>query len=156
MSEKNQAFHRLATKRVETIAEALRIFSNLSGPSYEWSPDEVLAYFNQINRARDEAIERFRDTKRWRDSPSHIVDKQEASPELAEVAEVEPAEEAVETPAEEAPAQKNRQEKRQGLIAEIMASGDTVETMAETVAMQREVIERLQQVIDGLRAEKAA
>jgi len=68
MSEKNLNFHRLAEKRIENIEEAFRIFSNLSGPSYERSPDEVMAYFVRIDAARDQALARFQEQKWWRDA----------------------------------------------------------------------------------------
>jgi hypothetical protein len=65
MSEKNEAFHRLAVKRVETLTDQIRIFSNLSGPSYEWTAAEVMAYFDQIFTALGEAQKRFMEQKNW-------------------------------------------------------------------------------------------
>lgn len=42
------------------------MLSNLSGPSYEWSPAEVMAYLDRIDAAKEEALARFKETKRWR------------------------------------------------------------------------------------------
>lgn len=66
MSEKHDNFHRIATNRVEVILDTFRKIANLHGPNYEWAPDEVMSYFAQIEAARDAALARFKDTKRWR------------------------------------------------------------------------------------------
>jgi hypothetical protein len=65
MSEKHDNFVRLAAARVEAVADAIRILSNLSGPSYEWDTGEVLAIFAEIDAAKDKALQRFRETRRW-------------------------------------------------------------------------------------------
>lgn len=44
------------------------LFSNLSSPNYEWTPEEALTYFQQITAAQEEALALFKDTKRWRTS----------------------------------------------------------------------------------------
>lgn len=66
MSEKHENFHRIATNRVEIIVDTFRKISNLHGPNYEWSPEEVMSYFAQIDAAKDVALARFKDSKRWR------------------------------------------------------------------------------------------
>jgi hypothetical protein len=144
MSEKNENFHRLARRRVDAILDAMRIFSNLSGPSYLWTPAEVEAYVDEINRGVSGALDRFKETKHWRDQKADTPSADVAS-ETTDV-----AGEVVDRQPEPAP-----RKTRTTLIEEIMAAKDTPETLAETIAMQREVIERMQSLLDKQRKEAA-
>jgi hypothetical protein len=140
--DKNAAFHRLASQRVEKFEEAFKIFSNLCGPSYQRTPDEVMAYFARIDAARDKALARFQECKWWRDAqPAEIEPLAPMEPEP-----VQPDPE----PEETAPAPPQRPS-RASTIAELLRNAETneVEALAEMVAMQREVIERLQERLDG-------
>lgn len=144
MSEKNENFHRLARRRVDAILDAFRIFSNLSGPSYLWTPAEVEAYVDEISRGVAGALDRFKETKHWRD---HRADAASADV-VSETTAV--AEEPVDRQPEPEP-----RRTRATLIGEILAAKDTPETLAETIAMQREVIDRLQGLIDQRRKEES-
>ena len=71
MSEtKHQAFHRLAQARKEALLDKVRLFGQLSGPSYDWTPDEVWAYFEEITQGLEQALARFQEQKRWGPSPA--------------------------------------------------------------------------------------
>lgn len=154
---KSEAFHRLATKRVETILDAIRIFSNLSGPSYEWTPEEVDTYFGQIENGLAEAMARFQDTKRWKQSgysgrPMTSL-FESLTPEQKEAVLTYDGPEDhgdPEGPKEEPapPAKRSRQMAIGDIIRE--ANNDR-ETLAEVIALQREVIERQQVQLDELR-----
>jgi hypothetical protein len=134
---KSESFHRLAGKRVETIEDALRIFSNLSGPSYEWTPAEVETYFSRIDAAKGIALQRFTETKRWTvDNPT---------PPPADEPE-EPAE-ALPAPVIAKPAAIPL---RQAEMLRIWdEAGNEQGILLEMIAMQREVIANLQRTIDG-------
>lgn len=149
MSEKNQAFHRLAEKRVESIADALRIFSNLSGPSYEWSPDEVMAYIRQIDEAKHAMLARFIETKRWQTTGAPDPDEDEDDDGEDQI--IDETEKWESKISDEPVLAASKQQKRAGLITEILAGQDDREALAEMVAMQREVIERLQAELDQRR-----
>lgn len=161
--EKHDNFVRLAEKRIETVQDAIRIFSNLSGPSYEWSPDEVLAYFDRLQASIDEALGRFKEQKKWREQggadgaprpavASAVVDTipdyvHNSEPELAddETPQVETL--------EPAHAENSRKERRRNLsIGELIADAQQDSgVLANTIVLQREVIERQEQTIAELR-----
>jgi hypothetical protein len=71
MTEKNEAFHRLAQKRVDALTDQIRVFSNLAGPSYDWTAEEVWSYFSQVTAALETALGRFQEQKRWGAQPSN-------------------------------------------------------------------------------------
>jgi hypothetical protein len=145
---KNEAFHRLAGKRMETITNAIRIFGNLSGPSYDWSPAEVLAYIAQIDQAKNEALDGFKDTKRWRlAAPQEVAEARAADPVSTDADDAEAAPEPPEDGSGPNQSWKHlpQPRPRQFTFTEIIReAGDTVESLAEMIAMQREVIEWLQ------------
>lgn len=131
MSDKSGNFHRLATKRVETIVDAIRIFGNLNSPNYRWTPDEVLIYTGQIETALQEALARFQDTKIWRTySPSLPL---------------------VQTDDVEESVSLQVYKDRKLPITEILKEADSPEARAEMIIMQRAVIERLQSRLDEKR-----
>ncbi|PZR93486.1 MAG: hypothetical protein DI537_10210 [Stutzerimonas stutzeri] len=154
LSEKSANFHRIATKRTDAIVDALRVFSNLSGPSYEWSPEEVMAYLGQIDAAQAEALARFKETKRWRTSAPAAIDKPEPvlpaqHDPAAELAEAEPVEDEPASDATPIAVQRPQSEKvaahkghpRHLTIAQIMTEcEDDREMLAEMVRLQRMVI----------------
>lgn len=137
---KSESFHRLAGKRVETIEDALRIFSNLSGPSYEWTQTEVEAYFARIRAAEEVALQRFADTKRWQIQA--LLPAEEEEPEAS-----------VETTPDASPPPTSGRESR--MVDIWKEAGEDAEILAEMVAMQREVIANLQATIDALRSKAA-
>lgn len=134
---KSQVFHRLAAKRVEDIADKIRIFSNLAGPANEFTAAEVIDYVTQIEAALATALNRFKDTKCWRLSASHLP------AEVPEIADTPPeiVEHRSDVEDEPDPQPKYR---RRSVIAQIIADAkDDPEALAEMVAMQRTVIESL-------------
>ena len=141
METKAQAFHRLAGKRVEAIEDAMRIFGNLAGPSYEWTPDEVLALVARIEAATAAALARFQDTRRWPSSLAKPVETPIAAP-------------AVLDQVLEALAPAPTRSARRATIAEAVAAAhrDEPAALAELIAMQGEVIENLQTRLDGARS----
>lgn len=154
MSEKHDNFHRIATNRVDVIVDTFRKIANLSGPNYEWSPEEVMSYFAQVDAAKDAALARFHETKRWRaaapaaaESPEpgpegDLDDQDEASevPPSPEVAPASAGEEPVTRPPERA-AQPRTGHPRNLTIAQIMTEcEDDREMLAEMVRLQRMVI----------------
>lgn len=136
MSEKNAAFHRLAEKRVENIADAIRVFSNLANPNYEWTPAEVLNYLGRIEEAKNTALARFRESKMWTDDVP-------ASPPPP------PAEEPEEP---EAPQPETKFDRRRREIQDILDQPGA--DLAEMIVFQKEVIASLQQTIDELRGKR--
>lgn len=157
MSEKNDKFHELAKKRVETINNAVRILGNLHPASYEWTPAEVQEYFGQIHGALDEAMARFKETKRWRMaepqaeveaattdpiSENHNVDiRPRTEVERADTSEEVVAEPAIAEVAKPAPGVP-RNHPRNLTIAQILtecANGER-EMLAEMIILQRRVI----------------
>lgn len=140
MSEKNAAFHRLAQKRMEALIDQVRVFSNLSGPSYDWSQEEVWAYFTQITQALEQALARFQEQKRWSG----------AGNEAQAPAEAEDPESPAEPEAEEPPISKSH--RRAGSIKELIrAAENDTEMLPEMLVMQREVIADLQSQIDRMK-----
>lgn len=129
METKSEAFHRLASRRVEGLEDALRILGHLASPSYEWTPDEVRAYFARLDAARDAALARFQETKRWRST----------EPEPAPVVEPEP---------ENAPVRAAPRARVLPIGQIIREAGNCRETLAEMIALQRVVIDDLQAKIE--------
>jgi hypothetical protein len=129
METKSQAFHRLAGRRLEAIEDALRIFGNLAGPSYQWTPEEVLDHVARIRQATDAALERFRENpRRWPD--------QALEAPIAAAAELD---QVTSSPAK-------------GLVAEIRAARrDEPSALVDLVAQQRAVIENLQTELEEAR-----
>lgn len=139
---KNEAFHRLATKRADTITDAIRVFSNLSSANYNWTPDEVTTYFTRLQAALDGALTCFTSQpKRWHlevperevsapsdPEPTSIVTVREHSAsELAALARASPP------------------MPRMPTITEVIReAGNSLETLAEMIVLQRQVIERMQ------------
>jgi hypothetical protein len=154
MSEKHANFHRVAERRTDSIVDALRVLSNLSGPSYEWSPAEVMAYLDRIDAAKEEALARFKETKRWRtatpldgaESPApeaaaEMADEIDAATESDEVDEdqdVDQVSVALKPADKPAP---HKGHPRSLTIAQIMAEcADDREMLAEMVRLQRMLI----------------
>lgn len=155
MSEKHENFHRIATNRVDVITDTFRKIANLSGPNYEWSPDEVMGYFAQVEAAKEGALARFKDTKRWRAAaPIEAEVPEVASGELdqaddGETSESDASSDPVETANDTAPPAPKPVEKpaaskghpRNLTIAQIMTEcEDDREMLAEMVRLQRMVI----------------
>lgn len=127
-SPKSEAFHRLAQKRLEAVQDQIRILSNLSGPSYEWTRNEVNALFSEIGKSLNEGLERFRDQKRWGSESA-----QEAPP----------LPEGIPPAREPRTAVSERPGARVGVSAE------------QEVVMLREMVEMQKVVIDGLKDDLA-
>lgn len=143
MSDKHEAFVRLSEKRLETIEDAIRIWSNLSGPSYLFTIDEVMAGLARISTAATDAQMRFNESKCWRD--------QFGNPRMPEAAPEEPAEA---DPAPEAPvAPETGITPRQAEMLRIWDEATNEQGMlVEMLAMQREVIAGLQSDIEKMRS----
>lgn len=133
METKSEAFHRLASRRVEGLEDALRILGHLASPSYEWTPNEVRAYFARLDAARDAALARFQETKRWRSTEPVAPD---ATPEP------EPE------PEEDAPVRAAPRARVLPIGQIIREAGNCRETLAEMIALQRVVIDDLQAKIE--------
>jgi hypothetical protein len=147
MTEKSAKFHELAQKRVATLTDQIRIFSNLSGPSYDWSAEEVWAYFSQVTEALETALGRFQEQKRWGAQPS----SEEPAPEPPEEIQDQEAEEI----AEPLDAGAAKQRRRQQTIGDlILAAKNDPNMLPEMLAMQKEVIANLQGIINELRDTK--
>lgn len=146
MSEtKNQAFHRLAQARKEALIDKIRLFGQLSGPSYDWTPDEVWVYFGEITQALEAALARFQEQKRWQGEGGEAQAPAEAeAPESL----AEPEEETtIATPAPD-----TKEQRRRKTIGELIkAAENDTEMLPEMLVMQREVIADLQAQIDSLR-----
>lgn len=176
MSEKNDAFHRLAAQRVEKIEDAFRIFSNLCGPSYERSPVEVLTYVARIDTARVAMLDRFRECKWWRDQNGDSLcsstdaaitassgipnsnpttngsDGSEIETILSCPTSTEPENSPSATTDETTEADEDRPAKRKRTIVDVLREAENdSEALAEMVAMQREVIEDMQFKLDAAR-----
>lgn len=68
-NKKAEDFVRLGAKRVEDTADKLRIVSNLSGPSYHWTPEQVMQQlYDPLLAAILEGVSRFREAKLWREN----------------------------------------------------------------------------------------
>ena len=147
---KSQAFHRLARNRVDALLDKARLFGQLSGPSYDWSPDEVWAYFGEITQALEQALARFQEQKRWKTGETGEGSQAQAeAPAEAEAAAPEnPAEPAI----EEAPVE-TRYDRRKRTIKELIEGArNDPEMLPEMLAMQREVIDQQQAIIEELKA----
>jgi hypothetical protein len=142
MSEKHDAFVRLSAKRLETIEDAIRIWSNLSGPSYQFTIDEVMAGVERIITAAVNAKIRFSDSRCWRDQDDAPARPQEATEQAAEPV---PEPEAPTVPADGITP-------RQREMLRIWDEAANEQGMlVEMLAMQREVIAGLQSEIDRLK-----
>lgn len=120
MPTKSENFHRLATKRVETILDAIRIFGNLHSQNYEWTSEEVLSYVEQIRKSVDQAVNCFSQQKRW--VSDNALPEPEPGPE----------------PEPPPPPPKHREYSITEIIRE--AENDR-HVLAETILLQRRVIE---------------
>lgn len=154
MSEKHDNFHRIATNRVEVIVDTFRKIANLSGPNYEWSPEEVMNYFAQVDAAKDAALARFHETKRWRAAAPAAAENPEPGPEgdpddQDEAAESQPSPETASASEGDQPVTKPAERTtppktghpRNLTIAQIMTEcEDDREMLAEMVRLQRMVI----------------
>jgi hypothetical protein len=147
MTEKNEAFHRLAQKRVDALTDQIRVFSNLAGPSYDWTAEEVWSYFSQVTAALETALGRFQEQKRWGAQPSN----EDPAPEPPDESQEQEAEEV----AEPLDAGAAKQRRRQQTIGDlIMAAKNDSSMLPEMLAMQKEVIANLQGIINELRDTK--
>ncbi len=144
MSEtKNEAFHRLAQSRKEALLDKARLFGQLSGPSYDWTQEEVYAYFQEIALGCEEAFKRFQEQKRWTGERSEAQASAEAkAPESLDELE----------PESLTPIPETRAQKRSRTIGELIkAAANDTEMLPEMIAMQKEVIADLQRKLDELR-----
>ena len=163
MSEKHENFVRLAEARLDSITDAMRIFSNLSGPSYEWSTEEVLAYFARIDEAKEKALARFRENKKWIEPDKAVASTagEQLAPSFAEpeassasTLQEPQADSTTEASAEpEAEVRSSRSDRRAFTVGQLMKQVEKAgpEMLAEMVAMQREVIDGLQSQLDARR-----
>lgn len=143
MSEKHDNFVRLSEKRLETIEDAIRIWSNLSGPSYEFTHDEIMAGLVRIDVAAIGASVRFKESKCWRD--------QQGAPEMPQEATEQAAEPVPETEAPLVPAEGITPRQREMLRIWDEAANEQG-MLVEMLAMQREVIAGLQSDIEKMRS----
>lgn len=163
MSDKNAAFHRLAAKRVEALADQIRIFSNLSGPSYEWTAAEVESYFSQIEASLSEAKARFMEQKHWKLSAGAQPTPEAMSapednetdfpaPEIRESPDDLPTD-----PVEDIHPSVALERRRKRTIGQLIADAkNDTEMLPEMLVLQREVIANLQQSLDECRAQHGA
>jgi len=152
MSEKNAAFHRLAEKRVEALADQIRIFSNLSGPSYEWTADEVTSYFDKIGTALTEAMARFQEQKNWKlSADAHPTPEVVSAPD-DEDPEPEPTSDENPLVEELHPSASKEYRRRRTIGQLIVDAQNDKEMLPEMVVFQREVIADLQRSLDDCRA----
>lgn len=154
MSEKHANFHRIATNRVDVIVDTFRKIANLSGPNYEWSPEEVMSYFAQVDAAKDAALARFHETKRWRTAAPEAAESSEPAPETDLAAQDEPSEalsspeaahsstgeEPVTKPAERAAPSKTGHPRNLTIAQILTECEDDREMLAEMVRLQRMMI----------------
>lgn len=56
---KAQKFSRLATARVNTALAKIRLIANLSGPGYEYTPEQVSKIESNLNDTVSETMGRF-------------------------------------------------------------------------------------------------
>lgn len=145
---KSEAFHRLATARIEVVEDKIRIFSNLSGANYEWTQAEVMEYLYRIEAATLAAVDRFAEnTKRW--------PVEETEPENETIESIVDADEDDVTPEAIEILRKKAEPylKKHGKLTEILQElGPNEEAQLEMIDMQREVIKNLQAQLDELRA----
>lgn len=163
MSEKNDNFHRIATKRVEALADQIRIFSNLSGPSYEWTAAEVTGYFDQIEAALNSALARFQEQKIWKLSagakptpePPSAPEESETNFDASEMRES--SDDAPAEPVEDIHPSIALERRRKRTIGQLIADAkNDTEMLPEMLVLQREVIANLQQSLDECRAQRGA
>lgn len=150
MSTKNEAFHRLAQKRSETVCDAIRIFGNLSSNNYEWSPQEVIDYLAGIQTALDEASLRFHETKRWKAMAEVVVDSL-VDTESEDEQERDEQEEGDLTGAE---TPHPKQTAVTAPAAHVLPEEEKL-ALEEMIVMQRTVISDLQRKLDAMRAPPA-
>lgn len=148
---KNQAFHRLATKRSENVIEAMRIFGQLASPNYDFTRDEALAYLGQIVEAAQAMEMRFRESKQWGPEDEPEVIEEEPSPftqiSLDAIANSELI--------SEAPIERRRSPTVSELIQEA-SKGQSKELLAsDLVLIQYQVIEGLMEKIQRIEANVA-
>ena len=140
---KNEAFHRLAQARKEALLEKIRLFGQLSGPSYDWTPDEVWAYFGEITQALEAALARFQEQKRWGAS-AEPVDAAPEPPEGGESPSPIPAES--NEPVDQGAARERRRRRSIGELIE--AARNDTEMLPEMLVLQKEVIADLQRQLN--------
>lgn len=147
MTEKHDNFVRLAERRVETVCDGIRVFSNLCSANYEWESSEVLDYAKRIVLALEEALGRFREQKRWIEP-----EDENGSPEAPEAFAEHPAPEQIYLePVIEVFPHQERERRRAYTITEIIRNAKSdPEPLAATIALQREVIENLKEQLAQL------
>jgi len=57
---KSDKFHRLANARVADIVDRFRVLSNLAGPNYAYTADEIEAVRTELQGALDAALGEFK------------------------------------------------------------------------------------------------
>ena len=142
---KSQAFQRLAQARKEALLDKVRHFGQLSGPSYEWTPQEVWDHFTEIAAALEQAMARFQEQKRW--GAGETGEGVEAEAEASAGAEADNPE----SPAEPEISREQRRRKTIGDL--IQAAQNDTELLPELIVLHKLVIDFQQAVIDELRAQ---
>lgn len=144
---RSQAFHRLAQNRRDALLDKVRLFGQLSGPSYDWTPDEVWSYFSEITQALEQALLKFQEQKRWGPSPASTAP-----------AEAQPDDEAPAASADimildelEQPPLTKEQRRKIGVAVMMRAAEEDLEGTLEMIILQREVINDLQAKLDACR-----
>jgi hypothetical protein len=142
VTDKNASFHRLAQKRLDALLEQIRIFSNLSGPSYDWTAEEIWAYFAQITKALEEALARFQEQKRFHKNT--LDEETPARRSLRSLRPVDQGEDQGETQED------TKIAKRKLVIIDmIRLSEKDPEALPEMLILQKEVISHLQGLLNA-------
>ena len=139
---KSQAFHRLAQARKEALLDKIRLFGQLSGPSYDWTQEEVYAYFQEIALGCEEAFKRFQEQRRW--AGERIGAQASAEAEDPEsLAEPEPE--------EPSPTPISKWDRRSRTISGLIrAAQNDTELLPELLVLHKEVIDFQEAVINEL------
>jgi hypothetical protein len=80
MSEKSDNFKRIAERRTADLVHAIKLIGNLSGPSYEFDPQDVFAMFGAIDDALNVAQARFEKSKIFREAGASFYRSDVPSP----------------------------------------------------------------------------
>lgn len=61
----NETFTRVLAPRLTNALKAIELIGNLCAKRYEWTPEEILDVFQQIETTAQASLARFKDTDRW-------------------------------------------------------------------------------------------
>lgn len=139
---KSEAFHRLATARLEVVEDKIRIFGNLSASNYLWTQAEVMEYLYLIEAAVLAVVDRFAENKkRWKSedpsSGAQAISEMETETFDADAI-------------DETMVAGRRIIKENGAVLSALAASE--QSDAEMVIMQKKVIENLQAQLDEFNA----